>query len=79
MFELQQGIVSPRDNSINWSTFDTYETIAAAKHEIRNHKGLWRVVESHVVWQSLRTIRQWRFPPPRPRLVGCRGSKGEAK
>lgn len=54
MFDLQQGIVSPRDNTVNWQTYEFYETLAEAKREARKaHKGLWRIVENKVVWSSV--------------------------
>ena len=52
MFDLQQGIVSPRDGSVNWQTYDYFETLAEAKREARKTRGLWRIVENKVVWQS---------------------------
>ena len=53
MFDLQQGIVSPRDNTVNWQTYEFYETLAEAKREARKNKGLWRIVENKVVWDSI--------------------------
>ena len=52
MFELQQGIESPRDNSVNWQTYDTYLLRAEAVKAGRSFKGMWRVVEIRVVWEK---------------------------
>jgi hypothetical protein len=51
-FALEQGITSPRDGSVNWQTYEVYETLAGAKREARKNKGLWRIIEARVVWQS---------------------------
>lgn len=52
MFILEQGITSPRDNSVNWTPFESFETLAQAKREARKNKGKWRIVESVVVWNN---------------------------
>jgi hypothetical protein len=52
MFELQQGIESPRDGTLNWMSYETYDTLAAAKKEARKNKGRWRIVEQAVVWDN---------------------------
>ena len=52
-FELQQGIKSPRDGSINWQTFEVYERLAEAKKEAGKTKNaLWQIVENKIVWRN---------------------------
>jgi hypothetical protein len=54
-FELQQGIQSPRDGSINWQTYEVYERLAEAKKEAGKIKNaLWQIVESKIVWRNER-------------------------
>lgn len=54
-FELQQGIQSPRDGSINWQTYEVYERLAEAKKEAGKIKNaLWQIVETKVVWHNER-------------------------
>ncbi len=52
MFELQHGIRSPRDNTVNWRPYEVYETAKDAKKEARKNKGLWRIVEYKVIWHN---------------------------
>lgn len=52
VYALEQGIVSPRDGTVNWQTYESYETLADAKKEARKSKGLWRIVKSEVVWST---------------------------
>ena len=54
-FELQQGIQSPRDGSINWQTYEVYERLAEAKKEAGKIKNaFWQIVESKIVWRNER-------------------------
>ena len=52
VYALEQGIVSPRDGSVNWQTYENYEELADAKKEARKSKGRWRIVELSVVWDN---------------------------
>jgi hypothetical protein len=56
-FELQQGIQSPRDGSINWQTFEVYERLAEAKKEAGKTKNaLWQIVENKIVWRNEKAV-----------------------
>ncbi len=50
MFDLEQGIKNPRYDTVNWTYFESFETLAEAKKEAKKARGLWRVVQTKVVW-----------------------------
>jgi len=37
---------------VNWQTYEVYETLAEAKKEAKRNRGLWRIIQSKVVWQA---------------------------
>jgi hypothetical protein len=53
MFALEQGIKSPRDGTVTWQTYEVYDTRAQAMKEAKRSKGMWRIVESKVVWTNV--------------------------
>lgn len=52
-YALEQGIVSPRDGTVSWQTYEVYESLKEAKAEARKSKGRWRITETTVIWDSL--------------------------
>lgn len=55
-YTVEQGIKNPRDETVNWQAYEIFETLAAAKRELRKaeYKGLWRIIEARVVWEKPR-------------------------
>lgn len=51
---VEQGMVSPRDNSITWRYWAQAVTVAEAKKEIRKMKnGHWRIVETRELFTAV--------------------------
>jgi len=51
-YEIEQGIVSPRDDSISWSTYEVAHTLEAATKVALanfNNKALWRIRKTETV------------------------------
>jgi hypothetical protein len=56
-YSLEQGIMNPRDKTLNWQTYDVYETLEQAKREAKKSpRCFWRVIESTVVWEHRDTM-----------------------
>jgi hypothetical protein len=56
-FELQQGHTNPRSGDLQWSTFDTYETLEQALDAYKGPMGMgtdgiWRINQVITVWMN---------------------------
>lgn len=57
-YTLEQGIRSPRDNTVNWVPYDNFASAEAAKIEARKFSGLWRIVECRVIWEKVSHVNK---------------------
>jgi hypothetical protein len=53
MFILQQGMINPRDDELQWLDSEAFalQAHAVSEGEAKN-KGVWRVVELVPVWEN---------------------------
>jgi hypothetical protein len=52
MYQVEQGHVNPRDNSVFWTAYEAFPTLATAKAEVKNQRGRWRIIQMKVVWMN---------------------------